>query len=380
MSLSLPSVSAVVPAETTAIPPESTATLFTPFTVRGVTVRNRIWVAPMCQYSAENRDGIPVDWHLVHLGSFATGGAGLVMAEATAVSPEGRITPQDLGLWNDEQATAFARITGFLRAQGATTAIQLAHAGRKASTYRPFASEHGSVPAAEGGWQTVAPSAVPYPGYAVPTELDLAGIDTVVDDFVAAARRAVTAGFDVLEIHAAHGYLLHEFLSPLSNTRTDAYGGDLAGRANLADDPQQDLRAAIGGDVPLFVRFSATDWAEGGWDEAQTAIVSEWAKDAGADLFDISTGGNVAGVSIPLEPGYQVPFADFVKRNAPVEVSAVGLITTPGQANEVITSGRADAVMFGRELLRDPHFALRAAADLGIDIDYWPAQYVRARL
>jgi 2,4-dienoyl-CoA reductase-like NADH-dependent reductase (Old Yellow Enzyme family) len=380
MSLSLPSVSAVVPAETTAIPPESTATLFTPFTVRGVTVRNRIWVAPMCQYSAENRDGIPVDWHLVHLGSFATGGAGLVMAEATAVSPEGRITPQDLGLWNDEQATAFARITGFLRAQGATTAIQLAHAGRKASTYRPFASEHGSVPAAEGGWQTVAPSAVPYPGYAVPTELDLAGIDTVVDDFVAAARRAVTAGFDVLEIHAAHGYLLHEFLSPLSNTRTDAYGGDLAGRAKILLRVVREVRAAIGGDVPLFVRFSATDWAEGGWDEAQTAIVSEWAKDAGADLFDISTGGNVAGVSIPLEPGYQVPFADFVKRNAPVEVSAVGLITTPGQANEVITSGRADAVMLGRELLRDPHFALRAAADLGIDIDYWPAQYVRARL
>jgi 2,4-dienoyl-CoA reductase-like NADH-dependent reductase (Old Yellow Enzyme family) len=380
MSLSLPSVSAVVPAETTAIPPESTATLFTPFTVRGVTVRNRIWVAPMCQYSAENRDGIPVDWHLVHLGSFATGGAGLVMAEATAVSPEGRITPQDLGLWNDEQATAFARITGFLHAQGATTAIQLAHAGRKASTYRPFASEHGSVPAAEGGWQTVAPSAVPYPGYAVPTELDLAGIDTVVDDFVAAARRAVTAGFDVLEIHAAHGYLLHEFLSPLSNTRTDAYGGDLAGRAKILLRVVREVRAAIGGDVPLFVRFSATDWAEGGWDEAQTAIVSEWAKDAGADLFDISTGGNVAGVSIPLEPGYQVPFADFVKRNAPVEVSAVGLITTPGQANEVITSGRADAVMLGRELLRDPHFALRAAADLGIDIDYWPAQYVRARL
>jgi 2,4-dienoyl-CoA reductase-like NADH-dependent reductase (Old Yellow Enzyme family) len=380
MSLSLPSVSAVVPAETTAIPPESTATLFTPFTVRGVTVRNRIWVAPMCQYSAENRDGIPVDWHLVHLGSFATGGAGLVMAEATAVSPEGRITPQDLGLWNDEQATAFARITGFLHAQGATTAIQLAHAGRKASTYRPFASEHGSVPAAEGGWQTVAPSAVPYPGYAVPTELDLAGIDTVVDDFVAAARRAVTAGFDVLEIHAAHGYLLHEFLSPLSNTRTDAYGGDLAGRAKILLRVVREVRAAIGGDVPLFVRFSATDWAEGGWDEAQTAIVSEWAKDAGADLFDISTGGNVAGVSIPLEPGYQVPFADFVKRNAPVEVSAVGLITTPGQADEVITSGRADAVMLGRELLRDPHFALRAAADLGIDIDYWPAQYVRARL
>jgi 2,4-dienoyl-CoA reductase-like NADH-dependent reductase (Old Yellow Enzyme family) len=380
MSLSLPSVSAVVPAETTAIPPESTATLFTPFTVRAVTVRNRIWVAPMCQYSAENRDGIPVDWHLVHLGSFATGGAGLVMAEATAVSPEGRITPQDLGLWNDEQATAFARITGFLHAQGATTAIQLAHAGRKASTYRPFASEHGSVPAAEGGWQTVAPSAVPYPGYAVPTELDLAGIDTVVDDFVAAARRAVTAGFDVLEIHAAHGYLLHEFLSPLSNTRTDAYGGDLAGRAKILLRVVREVRAAIGGDVPLFVRFSATDWAEGGWDEAQTAIVSEWAKDAGADLFDISTGGNVAGVSIPLEPGYQVPFADFVKRNAPVEVSAVGLITTPGQANEVITSGRADAVMLGRELLRDPHFALRAAADLGIDIDYWPAQYVRARL
>jgi 2,4-dienoyl-CoA reductase-like NADH-dependent reductase (Old Yellow Enzyme family) len=378
MSLSSPSVSDTAVSVDPAAAP--TATLFTPFTVREVTVRNRIWVSPMCQYSAERRDGVPVDWHLVHLGSFALGGAGMVMVEATAVTPEGRITPQDLGLWNDEQAAAFARITAFLHAQGATTAIQLAHAGRKASTFRPFAPERGSVPVEDGGWLTVAPSAVAFPGYAPPVELDTAAIDGVVADFVAAARRAVTAGFDVLEIHAAHGYLVHQFLSPLSNTRTDAYGGDLEGRAALLLRVVREVRAAVGDAVPLFVRLSATDWADGGWDEEQTAIVSGWAREAGADLFDISTGGNVSGVTIPLSPGYQVPFADFVKRNAPVEVSAVGLITTPAQANEVITSGKADAVMLGRELLRDPHFALRAAAELGVEIDYWPAQYVRARL
>lgn len=380
MSLSSPSVS------DPSVPASATVPLFEPFRTRGVTIRNRVWVAPMCQYSAFDRDGIPTDWHLVHLGSFATGGAGLVMVEATAVSPEGRISPEDLGLWNDEQAAAFARITRFVREQGATTAIQLAHAGRKASTFSPFADGRGSVPLEDGGWQTVAPSAIAFPGYATPDALDLAGIDRVVDDFVAAARRAVNAGFDVLEIHAAHGYLMHEFLSPLSNTRTDEYGGDLAGRAKLLLRVVSGIRAEVGEGVPLFVRFSATDWTDGGWNEEQTAAVSALARDAGADLFDISTGGNVAGASIPVGPGYQVPFADFVKRNtpvedeAPVEVSAVGLITTAEQANDILVSGHADAVMLGRELLRDPHFALRAASELGADIDYWPGQYVRARL
>ncbi|MET0990607.1 MAG: NADH:flavin oxidoreductase/NADH oxidase [Glaciihabitans sp.] len=392
MSLSSATVSASTPTAAASGEPDQVdapgtpVPLFTPFSTRGVTIRNRVWVAPMCQYSAFDRDGVPTEWHLVHLGSFATGGAGLVMTEATAVSPEGRISPEDLGIWNDEQAAEFAKITRFVHGQGATTGIQLAHAGRKASTFSPFADGRGSVPLEDGGWPTVGPSEVAFSGYATPSALDLAGIDKVVDDFVSAARRAVAVGFDVLEIHAAHGYLLHQFLSPLSNTRTDEYGGDLAGRARLLLRVVSAVRAAVGDAVPLFVRFSATDWAEGGWDETQTAIVSGLARDAGADLFDISTGGNVSGVTIPLQPGYQVPFADFVKQNAPldggsaVEVSAVGLITTPQQANEIVASGRADAVMLGRDLLRDPHFALRAAHELGADISYWPAQYVRARL
>jgi 2,4-dienoyl-CoA reductase-like NADH-dependent reductase (Old Yellow Enzyme family) len=355
-------------------------TLFTPFDVRGVRMRNRIWVAPMCQYSAEDQDGVATDWHLVHLGSFATGGAGMVMTEAAAVSAEGRISPQDLGLWNDEQATAFARITTFLHAQGATTAIQLAHAGRKASTYRPWAPQRGSVPEQEGGWATVGPSPLAFPGYAAPRELTIVEIDSVVADFVAAAIRAVAAGFDVLELHAAHGYLLHQFLSPLSNQRSDEYGGSLENRARLLLRVITEVRAAVGESVPLFVRFSATDWTDNGWDEHQTATVAGWATQAGADVFDISTGGNVAGATIPLSPGYQVPFASHVKDTAVVRVNAVGLITTPDQANEIVVTGQADAVMLGREMVRDPHFALRAAHELGVELDYWPAQYVRARL
>ncbi|PRY70010.1 2,4-dienoyl-CoA reductase-like NADH-dependent reductase (Old Yellow Enzyme family) [Glaciihabitans tibetensis] len=355
-------------------------TLFTPFDVRGVSVRNRIWVAPMCQYSAEAGDGMTTDWHLVHLGSFATGGAGMVMTEAAAVSPEGRISPQDLGIWNDEQAAAFARITTFLHAQGATTAIQLAHAGRKGSTYRPFAPQRGTVPAQEGGWPTVGPSAVEFPGYAPPRELAIDEIDGVVDDFVAAALRAVRSGFDVLELHAAHGYLIHQFLSPLSNQRSDEYGGSLENRARLLLRIVTEVRAAVGDSVPLFVRFSATDWTENGWDEHQTSTVANWAEQAGADVFDISTGGNVAGVTIPLSPGYQVPFAEFVKGTAAVRVNAVGLITSAEQANQIVASGQSDAVMLGREMLRDPHFALRAAQELGVEVSYWPAQYVRAKL
>jgi 2,4-dienoyl-CoA reductase-like NADH-dependent reductase (Old Yellow Enzyme family) len=358
--------------------PMSDTALFTPLTIRGVRVRNRIWVAPMCQYSAERQDGLTTDWHLVHLGSFASGGAGLVITEAAAVSPEGRISPQDLGIWNDEQAQAFRRITDFLHSQGAAAGIQLAHAGRKASTYRPWAPERGTVPVDAGGWQAVGPSPIPFPGYATPAELDAAGIDGVVDDFVAAALRSMEAGFDVLEIHAAHGYLIHEFLSPLSNERTDEYGGSLENRARLLLRIVTDVRQAIGDDVPLLVRFSATDWASDGWDEQQTSIVAGWAREAGADVFDISSGGNVTGVTIPLMPGYQVPFAEYVGTNGDVPVTAVGLITTPTQAAQIVDEGRADAVMLGREMLRDPHFALRAAHELGVPIDYWPSQYARA--
>jgi 2,4-dienoyl-CoA reductase-like NADH-dependent reductase (Old Yellow Enzyme family) len=353
--------------------------LFDPISLRGVRVRNRLWVAPMCQYAVENRDGVPTDWHLVHLGSMAAGGAGLIVTEATAVSPEGRISDRDTGIWNAEQTAAWTRIVDFLHGQGATAGIQLAHAGRKASTWPAWgALQRGSVPADEGGWPTLAPSAVPFPGYAEPLALDLAGIDTVIADFAAAARRAVDAGFDVLELHAAHGYLLHQFLSPLSNQRTDEFGGSLENRARLVLQVVEAVRAEVGDDVPLLVRFSATDYAAGGWTVEETAVVAGWAAEAGADFFDVSSGGNTTGVHIPLSPGYQVPLARVVKDTASVPVSAVGLITTAEQANDVVASGAADAVMLGREFLRDPHFALRAAAELGVHLDYWPGPYLRA--
>jgi 2,4-dienoyl-CoA reductase-like NADH-dependent reductase (Old Yellow Enzyme family) len=353
--------------------------LFDPISLRGVRVRNRLWVAPMCQYAVENRDGVPTDWHLVHLGSMAAGGAGLIVTEATAVSPEGRISDRDTGIWNAEQTAAWTRIVDFLHGQGATAGIQLAHAGRKASTWPAWgAPQRGSVLADEGGWPTLAPSAVPFPGYAEPLALDLAGIDTVIADFAAAARRSVDAGFDVLELHAAHGYLLHQFLSPLSNQRTDEFGGSLENRARLVLQVVEAVRAEVGDEVPLLVRFSATDYAAGGWTVEETAVVAGWAAEAGADFFDVSSGGNITGVHIPLSPGYQVSLAQIVKDTASVPVSAVGLITTAEQANDVVASGAADAVMLGREFLRDPHFALRAAAELGVPLDYWPGPYLRA--
>ncbi|MCP2031743.1 2,4-dienoyl-CoA reductase-like NADH-dependent reductase (Old Yellow Enzyme family) [Okibacterium sp. HSC-33S16] len=353
--------------------------LFEPLTVRGLTLRNRIWIAPMCQYSVDQRDGVPTDWHLVHLGQFAIGGAGLVIAESTAISPEGRISDRDTGIWTDNQADAWARIVRFVRSQGAAAGIQLNHAGRKASTFAPWGSagRRGTIPAVEGGWETVGPTAQPFDGYAAPRALDEAGIDRVVADFASAARRAVAAGFSVLEIHAAHGYLLHQFLSPLVNTRTDSYGGSLENRARLLLRVVEAVRQNAG-DTVVFVRFSATDWASGGWDEQQTATVARWAADAGADFFDISTGGAIPGVEIPLEPGYQVPFARSVKTAAGVGVAAVGLITDPQHAEEIVASGSADAVLVGREALRDPHFAVRAAAELGASIDYLPGQYERA--
>ncbi|MCU1406698.1 MAG: oxidoreductase [Glaciihabitans sp.] len=354
--------------------------LFQPITLRGVTMRNRIWVAPMCMYSALDHNGMPGDWHLVHLGSMASGGAGLVIAEATAVSPEGRISDRDTGLWNTAQVDAWTTIVNFLHARGAVAGVQLAHAGRKASTYPAWGFDtSGTMPVSEGGWQTVGPSTVPFGEYSAPEALTASGIDQVVSDFVQAAIRAVEAGFDVIELHAAHGYLLHQFLSPLSNVREDEFGGTLENRARLLLRIIEQTRTAVGEKVPLFVRLSATDYAEGGWDQEQTAIVAGWAEAAGADLVDISSGGNINGVKIPLRPGYQVPFAEYVKTTSGVPTTAVGLITEATHAEEIVASGQADAVMLGRELLRDPHFALRAAHELGAEINYWPGQYERAK-
>ncbi|MCC2033474.1 NADH:flavin oxidoreductase/NADH oxidase [Microbacterium allomyrinae] len=350
--------------------------LFSPLTLRDISVRNRLWVAPMCQYSAV--DGVPQEWHHTHLAQFASGGAGLVIAEATAVSPEGRISPEDTGLWNDGQRDAWAPIVAAIRGRGAVAAVQLAHAGRKASTWSPFSGRRGSVTAADGGWRTAAPSAIAFDGYAQPVALDADGIDRVVGDFAAAARRAVAAGFQVLEIHAAHGYLLHQFLSPLSNARDDEYGGSLENRARLLLRVVTAVADAAPG-VPLLVRFSATDWADGGWDAAQTATVAGWAAERGADFFDISSGGLVAHQRVTTGPGYQVALAAQVRRDAGVPVSAVGMIDDAAHAERVLTAGDADVVMAAREWLRDPHFGLRAAAELGADIDYWPVQYVRAR-
>jgi 2,4-dienoyl-CoA reductase-like NADH-dependent reductase (Old Yellow Enzyme family) len=354
--------------------------VFDSLDIRGVRVRNRLWVPAMCQYSVMERDGVPTDWHLVHLGSFARGGAGLIVAEATAVVPEGRISPRDTGIWNGQQVRAWRRVTDFVHTQGAAIGLQLAHAGRKASVWPAWGFDrHGTVPADEGGWHTVAPSAIAFEGYAPPRALATSEIPDVVAAFRAGARRALDAGFDLVELHAAHGYLLHQFLSPLSNTRTDAYGGSLDNRARLLLEIVRAVRSEVGDAVPVLVRFSATDYAEGGWDPEQTATVAGWAHEAGADLFDISSGGLLAGVRVPLGPGYQVPFAEHVRTAAHVPVNAVGLITEARQAQSIVESGQADAVMLGRETLRDPHFPLRAARELGVDIDYWPPQYLRAR-
>ncbi|WP_449407950.1 NADH:flavin oxidoreductase/NADH oxidase [Microbacterium maritypicum] len=350
--------------------------LFSPLTIRSVTVRNRLWVSPMCMYSAV--DGVVQEWHHTHLAQFAAGGAGLIVAEATAVVPEGRISPRDAGLWNDEQRDAWAPIVAAIHARGATAGIQLAHAGRKASTWWPWAEQRGSVPASEGGWTTTAPSAVAFEGFEVPSALDAAGIDAVVDGFAAAAQRAIHAGFDVLEIHGAHGYLLHQFLSPLSNLRDDEYGGPLENRARLLLRVVDAVRSAVGVDVPLFVRISATDHAEGGFTSEEAALVGAWATEHGADLVDVSSGGLVAHQQIRVFPGYQVPLAETVRQGGRIPVTAVGLITAAAQAEQVLVEGAADAIFAGREWLRDPHFALRAAHELGAEVA-WPPQYDRAR-
>ncbi len=353
--------------------------LFEPLTLRGITFPNRILLAPMCQYSCVARDGVPTDWHLVHLGSHAIGGFGLVLTEATAVSPEGRISPEDTGLWNQEQQAAWSRINDFVHAQGVPTGIQLAHAGRKASTYSPFAAHSGSVPESEGGWPTVGPSAVAFGHYAEPRALGTAEITAVVEDFRAAAARADRAGFDVVEIHAAHGYLLHQFLSPLSNLRTDAYGGDFAGRSRLLAEVVAAVRSAWPAEKALFVRFSGTDWTDGGWSLQDTVRAAELVGRLGADLIDVSSGGNVPAADIPTGPGYQVPLAAAVRSATGLPVGAVGLISDPVQAEKILSDGAADAVFLARAGLREPNWPQRAAFELGLPADKAPyrPQYER---
>jgi 2,4-dienoyl-CoA reductase-like NADH-dependent reductase (Old Yellow Enzyme family) len=344
-----------------------------------VVVRNRIWLAPMCQYSCLERDGVPDDWHLVHLGARATGGFGLVMTEAAAVSPEGRITAEDAGIWNETQAAAWARIAAFIASQGAVPAMQLAHAGRKGSTYSFWHAGRGTVPAEEGGWTTVGPSTIPFEGYLAPEALSVAAIQQVVSDFAAAAERADRAGFEVVEVHAAHGYLVHEFLSPLSNARTDAYGGSLVNRARLLTEIVTAIREVWPAGKALFVRFSGTDWVEGGWTVEETSQVARWVADLGVDLVDLSSGGTAATAEIPVGPGYQVPLAAQVREQSGVPTAAVGLITDPAQAAEIVASGRADAVMLARAALREPSWPQRAAHQLGLsrhDTPY-PRQYTR---
>lgn len=349
--------------------------LFKPLDIGNVVLRNRIAISPMCEYSAV--DGVPDDWHLVHLGSRAVGGAGLVFTEATSVSPEGRISPGDTGLWNDRQRDAWMRIAAFVAAQGSVAGIQLAHAGRKASTAAPW---RGGKPlmAEQGGWTPVAPSALAFDaGYAVPTALDAVGIARVVADFHAAAIRARDAGFGVIEIHAAHGYLLHEFLSPLSNRRDDGYGGTLAGRARLLRETVASVRDAWPAPRPLFVRVSATDWVPGGWDIDECVELARWLKQDGVDLIDCSSGGSAAHAKVPVAPGYQVPSAARIRREAQIATGAVGLITDARQAEDILARGDADLVAIARESLRDPYFPRRAAGELGVTIEP-PRQYQRA--
>jgi len=350
--------------------------LFSPITFGTITLPNRIAVSPMCEYSSH--DGFANDWHLVHLGSRAVGGAGLVFTEATAVVPEGRITPNDLGIWKDEHIAMLARIVDFLHSQGARAGIQLAHAGRKASMSRPWEGAHLLSPDEEGWTNIAAPSALAFDGQSgKPRELDLAGIAEVKEAFVAASVRAVTAGFDVLEIHAAHGYLLHEFLSPLSNQRNDAYGGSFENRIRMLVETVDAVRAVWPADLPLFVRISATDWTDGGWDVDQSVALSRVLKQHGVDLIDTSSGGNVAGAKIPTGPGYQAPFAERIRREAGVATGAVGQITAPAQADQLIRNGQADLVLLAREMLRDSYWPLHAADQLGAEIS-WPPQYLRA--
>lgn len=350
--------------------------LLSPLTIRGVTFKNRIAVSPMCQYSSQ--DGMATDWHLVHLGSRAVGGAALVMVEATAIEAIGRISPQDMGIWDDRQIEPLGRCARFISGQGAVAGIQLAHAGRKAGTHRPW---EGGKPMteAEGAWKPVGPSPIAFaPGYQVPDALDAGGIRRIIGRFAEAARKAIRSGFELIEIHSAHGYLLHSFLSPLSNQRTDDYGGSLANRMRLLLQTVEAVRGEVPENVPLFVRISATDWAEGGWDLEQSLAVCRELAARKVDLIDCSSGALVPHAKVPVGPNYQVPFAESIRREVGIRTGAVGLITDPQQANEIIKAAQADLVLLAREMLRDPYWPLHAAKALGRDIA-WPVQYLRAR-
>ena len=350
--------------------------LFSPLKLRSVQFKNRIFVSPMCQYSSN--DGMPTDWHLVHLGSRAVGGAALVMVEATAVSPEGRISPGDSGIWSTDHAQAFKRITAFIKAQSAVPGIQLAHAGRKASTDVPW---RGGAPLGldKGGWQPLAPSPLPFDEYSpLPREMSASDIAGVIAQFARGARHALEAGFEVLEIHMAHGYLLHEFLSPLANRRSDPFGGSLEGRTRFPLKVADSVRQAWPAHLPLFVRISSTDWVEGGWDLAQSIELSRRLKEIGVDLIDCSSAGMVPHARIPAGPGFQVPFAAAIRREADMPTAAVGFITNPVQAEQIVALGEADAVLLAREMLRDPYWPLHAAKALNADVP-WPPQYLRAK-
>lgn len=350
--------------------------LFTPLKIKNITFRNRLVVSPMCQYSCV--DGFATDWHLVHLGSRAVGGAGLIIQEATAVSPEGRISPDDLGIWRPEHLPKLKAITTFIKDQGCVPGIQLAHAGRKASTQSPWkGGKH--IPVASGGWQTVAPSAIPFrTADEMPVALDGAGIEKVIVDFRIAAASASKAGYQVLEIHAAHGYLIHQFLSPLMNQRTDKYGGSFENRTRFLLEVLEAVQGEWPADLPLFVRISATDWVSGGWNEQDAVRLARILKSKGVDLIDCSSGGAVPGAVIPVGPGYQVRFAEQVKKEASILTGAVGIITNAQQAEEILANGQADMILLARQSLRDPYFPLHAAKELGAEIA-WPSQYLRAK-
>ena len=350
--------------------------LFSALKLRDVTFRNRAWVSPMCQYSC--RDGMPSDWHLVHLGSRAVGGAGLVLTEATAISPEARISPDDAGIWSDAHAAAWARVAAFVAERGAVPGIQLAHAGRKASTASPWNGGRGLEPGA-GGWQPLAPSALPFnAGSPLPRAMSPGEIEEGVAQFAGAAERALAAGFRVVELHMAHGYLCHEFLSPLSNRRSDAWGGSLENRMRFPLDVARAVRAAWPAELPLFVRVSATDWVDGGWSADDSVAFARRLKEAGVDLVDCSSGGSAPDARVPVGPGYQTPFAARLRAEAGVATAAVGMITEPAQAEQIVATGQADAVLMARALLREPYWPLRAARELGAEVA-WPVQYLRAR-
>lgn len=351
--------------------------LFEPLQIKSVTIKNRIAISPMCEYSAN--DGFANDWHLVHLGSRAVGGAGLIISEAASVSAEGRITNFDLGIWKDEHITPLKRITDFINQHGAVAGIQLAHAGRKASYLRPWEGKT-QLSISEGGWNVVAPSPIPFEeGNPLPLELSSDGIQKVIDDFKKAAQRALTAGFRVIEIHAAHGYLLHQFLSPLSNLRKDEYGGSFENRTRLLIEVTRAIRTVWPADLALFVRISATEWTEGGWNEDDSVLLSKQLKSEGVDLVDCSSGGNINHARIPLKPGYQVAFAEKIKRETGILTGAVGLIISASQAEEILANAQADLILLARQSLRDAYFPLHAAKELGADVK-WPVQYERAKL